>query len=198
MFTINNESKITYMASNSKFIAILMPIKNKNDAISKLKEISEKYWEASHRCYAYIVDDIKKFSDNKEPIDTAGKPILRALENNDLNYVLCVVIRYFGGTLLGKSGLIKAYNSSATSAIKQCDLIDVVKGYEINISFDLNMLSVINDYFRNVNIIKKNINLICNYTILLNLDEFNIYAKEFERFQITIVSKKNILIKKEA
>lgn len=92
-----------------------------------LSSTRKKYYDATHNCYAYILGDnanIAKASDDGEPSKTAGFPILDVLKKNDLTNVLCIVTRYFGGILLGAGGLVRAYSSSASEALKKGILLE--------------------------------------------------------------------------
>ena len=118
------DSNYTIVINKSKFICELLYINNQDEIDSKLKDIKHKYKGATHYCYAYIYDNNKRFNDDGEPGGTAGMPILNVLENNNLNHVLCVVIRYFGGIKLGAGGLVRAYTKSASEVIKLVNLIE--------------------------------------------------------------------------
>jgi uncharacterized YigZ family protein len=105
----------------SKFIANLIPVRSVTDAENELALIKKKHYDATHNCYAYVVNEQnnQKMSDDGEPSRTAGFPILDTLLNNNLDNVLCVVTRYFGGIKLGKGGLIRAYKNATLEAIKK-------------------------------------------------------------------------------
>jgi len=89
------------------------------DAVAKIKEMREKYWDATHNCWAYILREgnIMRYSDDGEPQGTAGMPILEVLRHENLVDVCCVVTRYFGGILLGTGGLVRAYTKGAQVAV---------------------------------------------------------------------------------
>lgn len=123
----------------SKFIAILFPVISKNHFIEELNLIKKNNLKARHFCYAYIIDDEIKFSDDGEPKNSAGKPIYNNLINNNLNNIALVVIRYFGGTLLGRGRLTRTYNEASKEVIKLAKLIQYieVKKYDITIELDI-------------------------------------------------------------
>ena len=102
MFAIKNIENIIII-NKSKFITNLFFVNNLDEVDYYLTSIKSKYSDATHHCYAYIINNSKRFSDDNEPSGTAGKPILDCLEKNNLNYVLCIVTRYFGGIKLGAS-----------------------------------------------------------------------------------------------
>ena len=104
MYTISNNSKYELIIKNSKFITLLYKINNEDIVKKILNNVKEIYPDATHYCYAYIIDNQKKSSDDGEPSKTAGLPILKVLENNQLNHILAIVVRYFGGIKLGANG----------------------------------------------------------------------------------------------
>ena len=135
MYTINFKTTNELIINKSRFIALLYPLNN-IDAFSKYLAITkEKYPNATHYCYAYIFDNFKKMSDDKEPSGTAGKVILNVLEKKNLNFILCIVVRYFGGIKLGSGGLIRAYSNSCIDALKKASIISLEQGYKIVITF---------------------------------------------------------------
>lgn len=105
----------------SKFIAYAFHVKNEEEAKAKMAEIKKKEYAARHHCYAYILNpdkSIQRDSDDGEPSNTAGKPILGQLLSNDLTNTLIIVVRYFGGVKLGVGGLINAYRNAAADALE--------------------------------------------------------------------------------
>lgn len=110
----------------SVFISSARPVHNEKDITDFMEEVKKKYWDASHHCYAYVLSGDpapKKFSDAGEPSGTAGKPILDVIEGSDLHDTMIIVTRYFGGTLLGTGGLVRAYQGAA----KECLASSVIK-----------------------------------------------------------------------
>lgn len=141
----------TIIINKSKFICELIYINDENEIIKRLNTIKNKYKDATHYCYAYICDNVKRFNDDGEPGGTAGMPILNVLENNNLNHVLCVVIRYFGGIKLGAGGLVRAYTKAVTTCLENTTILELKKGKIIKIEF-------LYDKIKNIDsIIKENI-----------------------------------------
>ena len=103
----------------SKFTGRLWRVETAEEAISRIKEMRETYWDATHNCYAYILREgnVMRYSDDGEPQGTAGMPILDVLRHEQLENCLCVVSRYFGGVLLGTGGLVRAYTKGAQIAV---------------------------------------------------------------------------------
>ena len=147
-----NKEKLTII-NKSKFIGIVQKFYTKIEINEFLIKIKDKYKDATHICYAYILDNEKKYSDDKEPTGTAGKPILDVLEKNNLNYILAVVIRYFGGVKLGSNGLIRAYSTSIKQVIKN-NIKDIEYGYLIEINEDYNKINDL-DYLLKDSVILK-------------------------------------------
>ena len=169
MYTINNDCSNEIIIKNSKFICILKEIYSVSDVEKVLNNIKLEYKDATHYTYAYIIDNNKKFSDDNEPSGTAGSPIMQVLEKNNLNYVLCIVIRYFGGIKLGASGLVRAYSKSISECLKKTNLSKLIKGYNIDISFSYDLSSKIDYLLKDYQIINKTYK--DNITYTLNIEK---------------------------
>ena len=135
MKTITNYVENEIIIKNSRFIACIFNLEEKN-IDNYLIEIKNKYPKATHYCYAYIYDDYKKVSDDGEPSSTAGQPLLNVLEKEQLNHILVIVVRYFGGIKLGAGGLVRAYTKSLTEALKLAQYEILIKGYKVEINFN--------------------------------------------------------------
>ena len=122
----------------------MVEIKDQKEIEKYLENAKITYPDATHYCYAYILDQTRKESDDGEPAGTAGIPILQVLEKQELNHVLCIVIRYFGKIKLGAGGLVRAYTKSAATCIKD-HIITLTEGYSISISFSYELLKKV-DY----------------------------------------------------
>lgn len=122
----------------SVFIGSGMEINNHQQGMDFLGKIKEKYPDANHYCWAYIIDGNKVCDDNGEPCGTAGSPILNVLKRNDLNNAMIIVTRYFGGKKLGVSGLIAAYRKVAENLVENSAIIERRPGYIFNITCDYN------------------------------------------------------------
>lgn len=141
-----SEFKVVYrggqqevVEKKSRFIATVIPIESEEDALRHLERIRKEYWDATHNCYAYVVgsnQELQRFSDDGEPSGTAGKPILDVLLGEDIHNALIIVTRYFGGTLLGTGGLVRAYSKSAKAALEESVIIHKVLGKKILLNMD--------------------------------------------------------------
>ena len=179
------DSNYTIVINKSKFICELLYINNQDEIDSKLKDIKHKYKGATHYCYAYIYNNNKRFNDDGEPGGTAGMPILNVLENNNLNHVLCVVIRYFGGIKLGAGGLVRAYTKSVTSCLENTKIIDKKECQLIKITFSYDKVKII-DKIINKNILLKEFENNITYTIAISKDEVKNTLKLLENYIINL------------
>ena len=156
MFTIKNDLNGELIVNKSRFITYVYKVNNVLEVNEKIDALKAKYKDATHYCYSYIIDNIKRFNDDKEPSHTAGMPILNVLESKNLNYVLAVVIRYFGGIKLGAGGLVRAYSNSITEALSKINYISLKSGYLIELTFDYKDQKNI-DYILRNSIIKEQV-----------------------------------------
>ncbi|MBQ2446214.1 MAG: YigZ family protein [Oscillospiraceae bacterium] len=108
------DASAEFIERRSRFIGHIFLTETEEEALQRIKEMREKYWDATHNVYAYIIKDgATRFSDDGEPGGTAGMPVLQVLQREEMFNVTCVVTRYFGGILLGAGGLVRAYAHSA-------------------------------------------------------------------------------------
>lgn len=183
MKTIAANIKNEIVIKNSRFIALLIKI-DSSDIETILETIKKQYLKATHYCYAYIYNGKMRSSDDGEPGGTAGLPILNVLEKENLNKVLCVVVRYFGGIKLGAGGLVRAYTKAVTEALKLTDFVYLRKGYKISISFNYSQEKKLNYLLKDELILEKNFSEKVNYIVLVKdetidkLEEYNFVILE--------------------
>lgn len=122
--------------NKSRFIGILEPIDQIEAVTNILKHYQEVYPDATHYCYAYIIGANEKANDNGEPSGTAGLPMLNVLKKNELQNILVIVIRYFGGIKLGAGGLVRAYTQATTQALDEAEIVVKEKTPYYAFSFD--------------------------------------------------------------
>ena len=147
----------TIIVKNSKFICLIYNISSILEVDKCLKNVKATYKDATHYCYGYIFNEIKKESDDGEPSGTAGIPILQVLEKNNLNMVLCVVVRYFGGIKLGSGGLVRAYTKSVVECLKGHIKV-LTLGYHITITFEYKYVKQVDYILQNSIILNKEFN----------------------------------------
>lgn len=182
----------------SKFIAVILPIYDKNEVKNEIDNLKKVYPKATHYCYGYIINGIQKSNDDGEPSSTAGKPILENLIINQLNNVLLVVIRYFGGIKLGAGGLTRAYVDSSSKVIQKATFYQEtqVDIYQIKCSY--NQINILKNYLFEIGaqILKTEYNEDVDFYISIN----NFNENEFINFmqgkiKITFIESKIELIK---
>ncbi len=137
--TILENASFEYEDRKSVFIAEAMPVSSEKDALDFIASMKKKYSDANHHVYAYVLreNSIMRFSDDREPQGTAGMPTLDAIRKNNCVDTAIVVVRYFGGTLLGTGGLVRAYGSAAVGALKAAQIItyDTYTQYTVEFSY---------------------------------------------------------------
>lgn len=107
-----------FTEKKSRFIGRVWPVETEQEALDRIQETKKKHYDATHNCWAYVIrDGAMRFSDDGEPGGTAGNPMMQVLQKEGIFNVVCVVTRYFGGTLLGAGGLVRAYTKGAKIAL---------------------------------------------------------------------------------
>lgn len=137
--TVAKEAEITLIEKKSKFIARIKPVETQEEAEAFIDEVRKEHWNATHNVPAYILgmnQEIQKYSDDNEPSGTAGLPMLEILKAHEVVNVVVVVTRYFGGTLLGRGGLIRAYGGATREALKAAGIVRMVPAQKIRITVD--------------------------------------------------------------
>lgn len=130
----------------SRFIGDLRPVKTEEEALAFIEQIRKKYWDARHHCFAYIIGDrgqTARCSDDGEPSQTAGKPIMDVLSGEGIHDVCAVVTRYFGGTLLGTGGLVRAYSGAVKEGLKHCVVVEKKLAVKLEVITDYNSVGKI-------------------------------------------------------
>lgn len=154
--TVEFESNDEFVEKKSKFIGYVKPVKSVNEATDFINKIKSKHWDATHNVYAYILreNNLQRYSDDGEPSGTAGVPVLDVLLKNGVVDVCVVVTRYFGGTLLGAGGLVRAYSHGSKIALNSGNIITMAPCKILSVCIDysfyerLNIL--LNDFCANI------------------------------------------------
>lgn len=137
--TIYQGAKAEIVEKKSRFIAEVFPVDSEEAAMEYLEQVRKKYWDARHHCWAYVIGEERvqeRCSDDGEPSGTAGKPILEVIKGEKLHNVLVVVTRYFGGTLLGTGGLVRAYTGASREGLLHSQIITKIYGFKLNLTTD--------------------------------------------------------------
>lgn len=169
-YTIEKAATAEFKDRGSKFLAYASPITNTDEFKRHLEAIKKEHPKASHHCFAYRIgldNNIFRVSDDGEPSGTAGKPILGQIDSKQLTNILVVVVRYFGGTLLGVPGLINAYKTAASLALQVTPIVQ--KPVEVNyrLQFDYTVMNNIMMVVKQCNctILGQELQLFCNITL---------------------------------
>lgn len=165
MNTIKETIENTLIIKNSRFITFIYNINDINDIDKYLKLVKDKYKDATHYCYAYILPNNIKCNDDGEPGGTAGKPILDVLTKHNLNFVLAIVVRYFGGIKLGAGGLIRAYSKCISTCLNNTELTKLILGKNIDIYFTYKDINDIDLLLTNCHINNKNYQDMISYNV---------------------------------
>ena len=132
--TILPQAEAEIVEKKSRFIATVRPVKTEEEAKAFIEEMKKKYWNATHNVFAYQIgerNELQRFSDDGEPQGTAGMPVLSVLKGEDIKDTAIVVTRYFGGTLLGTGGLVRAYTAATVEGLNQSESITKIHGVKL-------------------------------------------------------------------
>ena len=192
--TFSDYTEGLFKDKGSKFFAYGYPVKNENEVKDIIQTIKKEHHSARHHCYAYkigAIDSSFRANDDGEPSGTAGKPILGQIESNDLTNVLIVVVRYFGGILLGTSGLINAYRNAAAECINNANIENNIIENELSVSFTYEQLNTAMRVVKEekVRIVEQNFQESCKMRIAVKQSMFEDVFQKFESIYGIEVSK---------
>lgn len=186
--TIHLASEGLYKEKGSKFIAFAYPVTSEEEIKEHIAYLKKEYYDARHHCYAYMLGADKcdfRANDDGEPSSTAGKPILGQILSNDITNVLIVVIRYFGGTKLGVSGLIHAYKTAAADAIANAEILEKTVNDIYDINFDYlamnDVMKIIKD--DQPEQLGQDFNLRCKITLSIRQSEVDKIIEKFSKIE---------------
>ena len=172
--TIKSAGKGLYREKGSRFISLAYPVKSLTEVKEIIERLHREYHDARHHCFAYMIGHerlIWRANDAGEPSGTAGKPILGVINSHGLTDILIVVIRYFGGTLLGTGGLINAYRTAAEDAIMNCEIIEAFICESFRLKFQYTFLNEVMKILKEEDILQSNhyFDIECSITISIRL-----------------------------
>jgi uncharacterized YigZ family protein len=187
--TIESPVKADFRDRGSKFLSFAFPVSTKEEFKIKLAELKKQHPKAAHHCFAYrfgTEGNEFRVSDDGEPSGTAGRPILGQIDSNQLTNVLVIVVRYFGGTLLGVPGLINAYKTSTALAISQASIVEKPILVSIEIEFDYTKM---NDVMRIIKlsdsvIQKQELQLFYRISLGVHLNKLKEVKAQFENLLV--------------
>jgi len=187
-YTLSKPSEGLFKDKGSKFIAKAFPVSSEAEIKAIQEQLRSEYHDARHHCYAYMLGANKKVfraNDDGEPSSTAGKPILGQIKSFDLTNVLIVVIRYFGGTKLGVSGLIQAYKTAAEEALRSAEIIKKTLLDYYQLKFEYAAMNEIMRILKEENIeqMDQKFDLTCSVTICFRKAETERVLSKFDRIE---------------
>ena len=187
--TIQKLAEAEIVEKRSRFIATVKPVKTEEEALAFLNELRQKYWNATHNVYAYIIEEnqIMRYSDDGEPGGTAGLPVLDMLKKEGLTNLIVVVTRYFGGVLLGTGGLVHAYSKSAKAGVVAAGLLDMILCRRITLTCEYTLLGKLQ------NLIAKHLEVIVEEAVYTDKVELPLYlpVEEADAFCDSITDNMN-------
>lgn len=189
--TLADPSRGLYKEKGSKFLAFAYPVQTETQVKAHLETLHKEYFDARHHCYAYVLgpgQETYRANDDGEPSATAGRPIHGQILSFGLTDVLVVVVRYFGGTKLGTSGLINAYKAAASDALQQARIVEktVMKRYRVRFPYDkMNQaMRIVKDF--QLRVLDQQAQMECVLTLEVRLSDSSRCREKFreERFDI--------------
>lgn len=186
--TISKPCEGLFKDKGSKFIAYAWPVTSENEIREIIQTIKKEHYSARHHCYAWRLGHEKlqfRANDDGEPSSTAGKPILGQIQSFDLTNILIVVVRYFGGTLLGVSGLINAYRNAALDAISQAEIVEKLVEKQLLVEFDYGVMNEVMKIFKDEKLqqIDPRFDLRCRIKTLVRLSELFRIEEAFTKIE---------------
>ena len=193
--TILKSSEGIYKEKGSKFLSFIVPVNDVDEVKQVLDKFRKDYFDARHVCYAYMLGeerDTFRSNDDGEPSGTAGKPILGQINSFELTNVLVVVVRYFGGILLGTGGLVTAYKEAAADAVKNSQIIEKTIELPLSIHFTYELMSEVSRIIKefDLHISKQTFEADCQITFSISKDKFDTVKGRFEKIYGVEISEK--------
>lgn len=197
--TITKPSKeVLFKDKNSKFFGYAFPVTSENEAKIHLDDLKKQHHQARHWCYAYQFGKLEKdfefrANDDGEPNNSAGMPIYGQIQSFDITNILIVVVRYFGGTKLGVSGLINAYRTAAQMALEASKIVTKTINEEYSITFDYKNMNKVMRIVKekNLNVINQTLELSCELIISVRLKEAEAVLEIFNTLYEVNIKKLN-------
>lgn len=184
--TITGMAKGLYKEKSSKFIGIAVPVRDEDEVKGKLEEVRKQYHDARHHCYAFRLGykgETFRTNDDGEPSGTAGKPIYGQILSKELTDILIIVVRYFGGTKLGVSGLITAYKSASRDALEQAEIITgtIDDCYEVHFAYPLmnEVMRLVKNY--KLKLLNQHFELTCTIVFLVRKSKSEEVHEKFSK-----------------
>lgn len=179
--TIKENGQVEIEIKKSRFICFLQRVTTEEEARVFIQEIKKEHWKANHNCSAFIIGTdghLLRSSDDGEPSGTAGTPMLEVLKQNEIVDTVAVVTRYFGGIKLGAGGLIRAYSTSVSEALKEIGIVEVKPQQEIFVTIDYSLLGKIQHFLEINNYYVKDTQFADFVTLCVMVDKAEAFQTE--------------------
>jgi uncharacterized YigZ family protein len=182
-YSIKAPSEGLYKEKGSKFLSFAFPVSTETEIRDILERFKKDYYDARHICYAYRIGfSEQKFraNDAGEPAHTAGDPIFNQIKSFDLTNTIVIVVRYFGGTKLGKSGLIQAYKTAAEEALKNAEKIEVTEQVEFTVTFEYEKMNDIMKVLKSFSIdfVHQDFQAVCSMTVRATKNDSEVLVQQ--------------------
>lgn len=197
MYYINKNYKYVEIIKKSEFITLLFKLDKIEDVVFYIERTKIEYPKATHYCHAFIFDNTMQQNDDGEPKGSAGLPILKAIQFRNLNKVLIIIVRYFGGIKLGQSGLTRAYSNLSMKVSQDIELMENVEYQSYLISFNYDKIVFFKNFFNlnNIEILEESYDIYANFKIVIKdisiLDKYRYLFIKFD-FLNKIIRLENI------
>jgi uncharacterized YigZ family protein len=196
-YTIEKSTSAEFKDRGSKFIAYTYPVQSVDEFKKCMEGIKKEHPKATHHCFAYRIgldNNTYRVSDDGEPSGTAGKPILGQIDSKKLTNVLVVVVRYFGGTLLGVPGLINAYKSAAALALQVTPIVQKPIEVAYTLQFDYTQMNEVMMHVKQLNctVLEKDMNLFCRLVIGIPKGRIDEAIYKFKEIRNVEIMEKNL------
>lgn len=193
-FTVSEPGKGLFKDKGSKFLAFAYHVSSEEQVKEYLIKIKKEFHDARHHCYAYkmgLSDDKYRMNDDGEPSGTAGKPIYGQILSNNLSDILIVVVRYFGGTLLGTSGLINAYKNAALDSIKHAIINEHVIKKPLVLAYTYELMSAVMRIVKDcdLEVVEQNFTESCQLKLNVRLSEYQSIKDKYDKIYGVGVNK---------
>ncbi|MDD4993306.1 MAG: YigZ family protein [Paludibacter sp.] len=184
--TIANPTEGIYKEKGSKFLSFAIPVQTADEIKEIVKDYRKRFFDARHVCYAYMLGAERtdfRANDDGEPSGTAGRPILGQINSRDLTNIVVVVVRYFGGVLLGTGGLVVAYKEATADALNQVEIIEKTVDELIAINFDYILMNDVMRIIKDTNpqIIHQSFDNLCSMKLSIRKQEAPVLRAKLEK-----------------
>ncbi|MBP1676736.1 MAG: putative Impact protein [Bacteroidetes bacterium] len=194
--TIQKSTEGIYKEKGSKFLSFAIPVNDTDEIKEIVKEYRKRFFDARHVCYAYMIGaEREKFrtNDDGEPSGTAGRPILGQINSRELTNILVIVIRYFGGILLGTGGLVVAYKEATADALDKAEVIEKTVDVTVTVYFGY---EIMNDAMRVVketgaNVVKQSFDNLCEMKLSIRKNDADLLVSKLKNIQGLTIEENN-------